>query len=64
MILKEEDFNRLITGIRINVYNRPYTIDYIEDLIQYFEKIEHYEKCGQLLNVLNQIKDHNLGYVK
>jgi hypothetical protein len=59
-----QDYNRLIRGERLNVVNRPYTTEYIKDLIFYFEELEEYEKCSALIKVIKKIENHNFNYKK
>lgn len=59
-----QDYNRLVQGERLNVLNRPYTTEYIKDLIFYFEELEEYEKCSTLIKVIKKIENHNFNYIK
>ena len=60
----KQDYNRLVQGERLNVLNRPYTTEYIKDLILYFEDLEEYEKCSTLIKVIKKIENHNSNYIK
>ncbi len=57
------DFDRLTKGQRLNTVNKPYTLIYINKLINFFEKEEEYEKCGNLLKVKDKIINHNNNYI-
>lgn len=63
-IAYNQDYNRLVQGKRLNVLNRPYTTEYIKDLIFYFENLEEYEKCSTLIKVIKKIENHNFNYIK
>lgn len=45
------------------INNKPYDIKLIDDLIQYFEKLEEYEKCNELLNIRKKRLDHENNYL-
>lgn len=45
----EIEFDRIKNGFELSSNNIPYTIEYINILIKYFESEEEYEKCMILL---------------
>jgi hypothetical protein len=59
----ENDYDRLIKGERLSDSNRPYTTDFIKELISYFEDLEEYEKCSNLILVIKKIENHNQNYI-
>lgn len=59
-----EDYKRVVEGKRLNLMNEPYTIDYIHNILFYFEDIEEYEKCTELHKVIKTILNHNSNYTK
>lgn len=62
--LWDEDYNRIISGKRLNLINRPYTLKYIENMISHYEDHEEYEKCQQLFGIREELLNHEIGYVK
>lgn len=60
----DEDYQRIVDGKRINILNRPYTTEYIQQMIDYYEEEEHYEKCQKLILILRQINSHDYHYNK
>jgi DNA-binding SARP family transcriptional activator len=40
----------------------PYDEDFIERMIEFYEKSEEYEKCKYLLDFKNKRFNHNYGY--
>lgn len=59
-----EDYQRIIQGKRLNLLNEPYTLDYIESMLEYYEESEQYEKCQEINKVIKSLRNHNLNYKK
>lgn len=57
-----EDYKRIVSGKRLNILNRPYSIDFINKIIEHFESTEDYEKCKELILIKNNILNHDLNY--
>jgi hypothetical protein len=62
--LWDEDYKRIISGKRLNLVNRPYTIIYFDNMISHYEDIEEYEKCQVLSEVRAELLNHEIGYIK
>ena len=62
--LWDEDYNRIISGKRLNLVNRPYTMEYLKKMISHYEFREEYERCQKLHEVHQELLDHEIGYVK
>lgn len=60
--LWEDDYNRIISGKRLNLLNRPYPISYIDKMISYYEDNEEYEKCTEILKIREDLINHEKGY--
>lgn len=55
----EEEFNRIKDNKDLSSSNIPYTTQYLDMLIKYFEYLEDYEKCQILLSYKkNKIDSH------
>ncbi len=64
MDLKPNDeYDRIIRGYEMATNNIPYTLSYIDLLIKYYELIEDYEKCDNLLKFKrSKIDSHDERY--
>ena len=54
-------FERISDGKLLDDELKPYTRKFIEEIIQYFETREEYEKCQTLKDVLENM-DHKKNY--
>ena len=54
-------FERISTGNLLDAELRPYTRQFIGEIIQYFQEREEYEKCQILKDALNDL-DHDNNY--
>lgn len=59
-----EDYKRVVEGKRLNLMNEPYSLEYIHNMLFYFEDVEEYEKCTELHKVIKKLSNHNLNYIK
>lgn len=62
--LMRESLNRIKDGKNYDVNFKPYSREFIDKMILYFESKEEYENCKTLVDFLNIRFDHNLNYTK
>lgn len=60
--LMNSSYDRINQGKCYDISFKPYTIDFIDNLISYFEEIEEYEKCKVLLDFSKERFDHEKNY--
>jgi hypothetical protein len=60
----DNDYQQIVQGNRVSDCGCVYTLDYIREILWYYEDNEDYEKCSKLITVINCIKDHNHNYTK
>ena len=60
--LMTESYKRIVSGKPYDVNFKPYTGDFIDKLIRFFESEEEYEKCKTLQDFKNIKLNHELGY--
>jgi hypothetical protein len=58
----EANFNRIKNGNRLNIRNRPFDIEILNDMIDFYEQVEEFEKCVTIVNFKNNILDHENNY--
>jgi hypothetical protein len=56
-------YDRINQGKFYDISFKPYTVDFIDKLIVYFEEREEYEKCKVLLDFSKERFDHEKNYV-
>jgi len=60
--IMNESFNRIKSGKPYDVNFKPYTKEFINKLLSFFEEEEEYEKCKTLCDYINIKLNHELGY--
>lgn len=58
----EDNLRRIKKGMYFDLALNPYDEDFIERMIEFYEKSEEYEKCKYLLDFKNKRFNHNYGY--
>lgn len=58
----EANFNRIKNGNRLDTRHRPFEIEYLNDMIDFYEQAEEYEKCEIISIYKNNILDHENNY--
>jgi len=58
----ETNFKRIKEGKYLDINKKPYDIKLIDNMINFFEEDEEYEKCGIILDFRNKILDHENNY--
>ncbi len=58
------DYRRIKAGKRINLNNKPYSINYYDKLIEYFNNKEEYEKSSIILIEKNNRLNFNTNLEK
>jgi hypothetical protein len=61
--LMNSSYDRINQGKFYDMSFKPYTMDFIDKLIFYFEEREEYEKCKMLLDFSKERFDHEKNYV-
>jgi hypothetical protein len=61
--LMNSSYDRINQGKFYDISFKPYTVDFIDKLIVYFEEREEYEKCKVLLDFSKERFDHEKNYV-
>lgn len=56
------EYERIKKGERIGVSKQPYSILLYDNLISYYENLEEYEKCSDVLKEKQRIFDHDNNY--
>jgi hypothetical protein len=62
--IMEETFIRINSNKCFDLKLKPYSKEYLEDLVLYFEKKEEYEKCIVIINFINKRFNHDYNYLK
>lgn len=52
-----------ITYGEVLINNQPYELKLIDNLISFFEEVEEYERCSELLDIRNKRLDHEKNYL-
>jgi hypothetical protein len=60
--LMNSTYDRINKGKYYDISFKPYTIDFIEKIMYYFEEREEYEKCKVLLDFSKERFDHEKNY--
>lgn len=60
--IKDKHFVDIINHQRISSEGKVYTLDYIENLLEFYEEKEEYEKCSSLIEIIKEIRNHNSQY--
>ena len=60
--LMNSTYDRINKGKYYDISFKPYTIDFIEKIMYYFEEREEYEKCKILLDFSKERFDHEKNY--
>ena len=60
--LMNSSYDRINQGKCYDISFKPYTIDFIDKLILYFEEREEYEKCKILFDFSKERFDHEKNY--
>ena len=58
----DSDFNRLKSGKKLDLTKKPYTIKSINNMIDFYENKEEYEKCTLLVKFKTEILNHENNY--
>jgi len=61
--LMNSSYDRINQGKFYDMSFKPYTMDFIDKLIFYFEEREEYEKCKMLLDFSKERFDHEKNYI-
>lgn len=56
------NFKRIESGKKLDVANKPYSIEYLDNMIFHFEEKEEYEKCSFILEFKNEMLNHDKQY--
>lgn len=62
--LMRDSLDRIKAGKNYDVNFKPYSKEFINKMIYFFEEREEYENCKTLVDFLNIRFDHNLNYKK
>ena len=62
--LMRDGLDRIKAGKSYDVNFKPYSREFIDKMISFFEEREEYENCKTLVDFLNIRFDHNLNYKK
>lgn len=60
--LMNSNYDRINSGKFYDLKFKPYEKNFIDEMINYFEKLEEYEKCKILLDFLNKRFNHENNY--
>lgn len=60
--IMETNFLRIKQGKQLDITNKPYDMQLIENMISYYESGEEYEKCNIVLEFKNKKMDHENNY--
>ena len=58
----DNNFKRIREGNRLDIYKKPYNIELLSNMIEYYKEQEEYEKCEITLKYKNKILDHENNY--
>lgn len=61
--LMNNSFKRIASGKDFDENFKPYTKDFIKDMVAYFESNEDYEKCQLLIKYTENRFDHEKNYL-
>ena len=59
----DTDYNRIKNGKRLNLVNKPYDLEFINNMIIFYENSEEYEKYSTIIELKNSILDHENNYL-
>lgn len=60
--LMESGFERVKSGKRLDLNNKPYAVPFLIKMNDFFEESEEYEKCHIIKNYIDKILDHESNY--
>lgn len=60
--IMNEAYDRIINGLYYDKQLKPYTKDFVNQMIDFFTKIEEYEKCSKINEFIEQRFNHNFNY--
>ena len=60
----DTNFKRIKDGKELDITNKPYTIELIENMIEHYTEQEEYEKCEIILGFKKKMLDHENNYLK
>lgn len=61
--LMNNSYKRISSGKDFDENFKPYTQDFIKDMVVYFESNEDYEKCQLLIKYIEKRFDHEKNYL-
>ena len=61
--LMNNSYKRISSGKDFDENFKPYTKDFIKDMVTYFESNEDYEKCQLLIKYIESRFDHEKNYL-
>ncbi len=62
--LMNTSYQRIVSGFTFDESFKPYSKEFLEKLLNYFEEKEMYEECAFLNNFIKQRFNHDLNYNK
>lgn len=60
--LMRSSYQRIHSGKLYDENLKPYTLDFLNETMEFFISLEEYEKCDIILNAIS-IKDHEIGFI-
>ena len=60
----QTNYERILSGKNLDINNRPYNIKLIDNMINFFEEEEEYEKCHNLIKFKQAVLDHENNYYR
>ena len=57
-------YQRILKGFTLDEKLKPYSKEFLNKILNYFEEREMYEECAFISNFIKQRFDHNLNYNK
>ena len=60
----ETNFKRIKDGKELDITNKPYTIELINNMISHYTEQEEYEKCETILIFKRKMLDHENNYLR